>query len=190
MTSHSSFLSPLSSPARPAGGVALEGWLPVVGDVGPQQPLAGPSAPAVSEAEPEPVPPGSWCGPVRVLPPAAALLPGGHATLRPHLQPAQAGAQQEAAGQLQVDLQHGRAPRGWVTPTSRTHLSIDGDHLTVSERSSQLITESPTCLSAGDHVIIGSYDCRLSWFDLDLSTKPYRMLRWAVFPSLEVTGGH
>uniref|UniRef100_A0A667Y737 Ribosome biogenesis protein BOP1 n=1 Tax=Myripristis murdjan TaxID=586833 RepID=A0A667Y737_9TELE len=29
----------------------------------------------------------------------------------------------------------------------------------------------------GDHVICGSYDCRLSWFDLDLSTKPYRMLR-------------
>ncbi|XP_041823120.1 ribosome biogenesis protein bop1 isoform X2 [Melanotaenia boesemani] len=29
----------------------------------------------------------------------------------------------------------------------------------------------------GDHVISGSYDCRLSWFDLDLSTKPYKMLR-------------
>ncbi|XP_053719580.1 ribosome biogenesis protein bop1 [Synchiropus splendidus] len=29
----------------------------------------------------------------------------------------------------------------------------------------------------GDHVICGSYDCRLSWFDLDLSTTPYRMLR-------------
>ncbi|XP_050925666.1 ribosome biogenesis protein bop1 isoform X2 [Lates calcarifer] len=29
----------------------------------------------------------------------------------------------------------------------------------------------------GDHVICGSYDCRLSWFDLDLSTKPYKMLR-------------
>ncbi|XP_034016581.1 ribosome biogenesis protein bop1 isoform X2 [Thalassophryne amazonica] len=29
----------------------------------------------------------------------------------------------------------------------------------------------------GDHVICGSYDCRLAWFDLDLSTKPYRMLR-------------
>ncbi|KAJ4919778.1 hypothetical protein JOQ06_024648 [Pogonophryne albipinna] len=28
-----------------------------------------------------------------------------------------------------------------------------------------------------DHVICGSYDCRLSWFDLDLSTKPYKMLR-------------
>lgn len=29
----------------------------------------------------------------------------------------------------------------------------------------------------GDHVICGSYDCKLSWFDLDLSTKPYKMLR-------------
>ncbi|KAM9737364.1 ribosome biogenesis protein bop1 [Menidia menidia] len=29
----------------------------------------------------------------------------------------------------------------------------------------------------GDHVICGSYDCRLAWFDLDLSTKPYKMLR-------------
>lgn len=29
----------------------------------------------------------------------------------------------------------------------------------------------------GDHVICGSYDCRLSWFDLDLSTKPYKTLR-------------
>ncbi|XP_025076239.1 ribosome biogenesis protein bop1-like isoform X1 [Pomacea canaliculata] len=29
----------------------------------------------------------------------------------------------------------------------------------------------------GDNVIIGSYDCRLSWFDLDLSTKPYQTLR-------------
>lgn len=37
---------------------------------------------------------------------------------------------------------------------------------------------SPFCVSAGDHVICGSYDCRLSWFDLDLSTKPYKMLRY------------
>ncbi|XP_077446601.1 ribosome biogenesis protein bop1 [Stigmatopora argus] len=29
----------------------------------------------------------------------------------------------------------------------------------------------------GDNIICGSYDCRLSWFDLDLSTKPYKMLR-------------
>ncbi|XP_056008764.1 ribosome biogenesis protein bop1-A-like [Ostrea edulis] len=31
--------------------------------------------------------------------------------------------------------------------------------------------------SGGDNLIIGSYDCRLSWFDLDLSTKPYQTLR-------------
>ncbi|GAA6072523.1 ribosome biogenesis protein bop1, partial [Tachysurus ichikawai] len=28
-----------------------------------------------------------------------------------------------------------------------------------------------------DNVICGSYDCRLAWFDLDLSTKPYKVLR-------------
>ncbi|XP_071477793.1 ribosome biogenesis protein bop1-like [Diadema antillarum] len=30
---------------------------------------------------------------------------------------------------------------------------------------------------AGDNVLIGSYDCRVSWFDMDLSTKPYQTLR-------------
>ncbi|XP_054709959.1 ribosome biogenesis protein bop1-like [Uloborus diversus] len=29
----------------------------------------------------------------------------------------------------------------------------------------------------GDNLIIGSYDSRLSWFDLELSTKPYKTLR-------------
>ncbi|XP_032111968.1 ribosome biogenesis protein BOP1 isoform X3 [Sapajus apella] len=30
---------------------------------------------------------------------------------------------------------------------------------------------------AGDNVICGSYDSKLVWFDLDLSTKPYKVLR-------------
>ncbi|KAJ1965637.1 Ribosome biogenesis protein erb1 [Dipsacomyces acuminosporus] len=30
----------------------------------------------------------------------------------------------------------------------------------------------------GDNVIVGSYDKKLSWFDLDLSTKPYRSIRY------------
>lgn len=29
----------------------------------------------------------------------------------------------------------------------------------------------------GDNLVCGSYDSRLAWFDLDLSTKPYKMLR-------------
>ncbi|PIK54286.1 putative ribosome biogenesis protein bop1-B [Apostichopus japonicus] len=29
----------------------------------------------------------------------------------------------------------------------------------------------------GDNVIIGTYDCKLSWFDLDLSVSPYKTLR-------------
>ena len=31
---------------------------------------------------------------------------------------------------------------------------------------------------SGDNLILGSYDRRLCWFDLDLSTKPYRTLRY------------
>jgi len=30
----------------------------------------------------------------------------------------------------------------------------------------------------GDNLIIGSYDKRLCWFDLDLSVKPYKTLRY------------
>jgi ribosome biogenesis protein ERB1 len=29
----------------------------------------------------------------------------------------------------------------------------------------------------GDNLIVGSYDKKLCWFDLDLSTKPYKTLR-------------
>jgi len=31
---------------------------------------------------------------------------------------------------------------------------------------------------SGDHVICGSYDCVVNWFDLDLSTTPYKALRY------------
>merc|ERR1711916_294305 len=31
---------------------------------------------------------------------------------------------------------------------------------------------------AGDNLIIGSYDKRLCWFDMDLSIKPYKILRY------------
>jgi ribosome biogenesis protein ERB1 len=30
----------------------------------------------------------------------------------------------------------------------------------------------------GDNLIIGSYDKRLCWFDMDLSSKPYKTLRY------------
>lgn len=46
--------------------------------------------------------------------------------------------------------------------------------------SSQLrVAERPWHLSslAGDNLICGSYDSKLAWFDLDLSTKPYKVLR-------------
>ncbi|KAA6423515.1 MAG: ribosome biogenesis BOP1 protein [Trebouxia sp. A1-2] len=39
-------------------------------------------------------------------------------------------------------------------------------------------TTSMAIHPGGDHVIVGSEDKRLAWYDLDLSTKPYRALRY------------
>ncbi|XP_061197281.1 ribosome biogenesis protein bop1-A-like [Saccostrea echinata] len=55
-------------------------------------------------------------------------------------------------------------------------------NLLKQELSKKLMTNckwvsSMTVHSGGDNVIVGSYDCRLSWFDLDLSMKPYQTLR-------------
>ncbi|XP_033753788.1 ribosome biogenesis protein bop1-like [Pecten maximus] len=55
-------------------------------------------------------------------------------------------------------------------------------NLLKQELSKKLMTNSKWVSSmavhtGGDNLIIGSYDCRLSWFDLDLSTKPYQTLR-------------
>jgi ribosome biogenesis protein ERB1 len=30
----------------------------------------------------------------------------------------------------------------------------------------------------GDHVVLGSFDCRVAWFDLDLGSKPFRVLKY------------
>ena len=42
---------------------------------------------------------------------------------------------------------------------------------------------------SGDHLIVGGYDRKLCWFDLELSEKPYRVLRYLsdVFAILEPT---
>jgi WD40 repeat protein len=39
---------------------------------------------------------------------------------------------------------------------------------------------------SGDHLIVGGYDRKLCWFDLELSEKPYKILRYAmhVLPGL------
>uniref|UniRef100_A0A7S2XEU6 Uncharacterized protein n=1 Tax=Lotharella oceanica TaxID=641309 RepID=A0A7S2XEU6_9EUKA len=31
---------------------------------------------------------------------------------------------------------------------------------------------------AGDNLIVGSYDCRVCWYDMDLSTRPYKTLKY------------
>ncbi|XP_045192992.2 ribosome biogenesis protein bop1-like [Mercenaria mercenaria] len=55
-------------------------------------------------------------------------------------------------------------------------------NLLKQEMSKKLVTNckwvsSMAVHADGDNVIIGGYDSRLSWFDLDLSTKPYQTLK-------------
>lgn len=38
--------------------------------------------------------------------------------------------------------------------------------------------------SSGDHLIVGGYDRKLCWFDLELSSKPYKVLR--LVPSSQI----
>lgn len=42
----------------------------------------------------------------------------------------------------------------------------------------QFVNNFLTIDFSGDNIIVGSYDLRLSWFDLDLSNKPYKTLRY------------
>mmetsp|Transcript_116597 Transcript_116597/g.293275 ORF Transcript_116597/g.293275 Transcript_116597/m.293275 type:complete len:150 (+) Transcript_116597:1-450(+) len=37
---------------------------------------------------------------------------------------------------------------------------------------------SITVHNSGDHVVVGSYDRRLVWFDLDFGSKPYKTLQY------------
>lgn len=37
---------------------------------------------------------------------------------------------------------------------------------------------------SGDHLIVGGYDRKLTWFDMDLSDKPYKVLKYVFLPML------
>lgn len=52
---------------------------------------------------------------------------------------------------------------------------------------------------SGDHLIVGGYDRKLCWFDLELSDKPYKVMRYVALaigvlphkrsPSIDITQG-
>ncbi|XP_070604567.1 ribosome biogenesis protein BOP1 [Erythrolamprus reginae] len=81
-------------------------------------------------------------------------------------------------GQVQRVLFHPLRPFFFVA----TQRFVRIYHLLKQELTKKLLTNCKWVSSmavhpGGDHLICGSYDSRLAWFDLDLSTKPYRVLR-------------
>ncbi|XP_026582178.1 ribosome biogenesis protein BOP1-like, partial [Pseudonaja textilis] len=83
-----------------------------------------------------------------------------------------------STGQVQRVLFHPRRPFFFVA----TQRFVRIYHLLKQELTKKLLTNCKWVSSmavhpGGDNLICGSYDSRLVWFDLDLSPKPYRVLR-------------
>lgn len=84
----------------------------------------------------------------------------------------------KAKGQIQCVCFHPSKPFFFVA----TQRYVRVYNLQKQELSKKLISgvkwiSSMDIHPQGDNIIIGSYDKRLCWFDLDLSTKPYKILR-------------
>ena len=62
---------------------------------------------------------------------------------------------------------------------SITHYSLTPPQLIRKLRPGVKFISSLDIHPLGDHLIVGSYDKRVAWFDLDLSDRPYKTLRFA-----------
>ena len=85
----------------------------------------------------------------------------------------------KSKGLVQCILFHPIRPFLFVA--TQTHVRIY--NLTKQELSKKLITGAKWISSLaihpqGDNVIVGTFDKRVQWFDLDLSTSPYQVLRY------------
>jgi ribosome biogenesis protein ERB1 len=59
-----------------------------------------------------------------------------------------------------------------------THYSLAPPQLIRKLRSGVKYISSLDIHPLGDHLLIGSYDKRVAWFDLDLGDRPYKTLRY------------
>jgi ribosome biogenesis protein ERB1 len=99
-------------------------------------------------------------------------------------------------GKVQMVLFHPMKPHFFVAVSSTSiHVVI---HLTFSRQTQQYVrvynlseqkllktltpgikwVSSMDVHPSGDHLIVGGYDRKLCWFDLELSDKPYKILRY------------
>uniref|UniRef100_A0A7S0RRE2 Ribosome biogenesis protein BOP1 homolog n=1 Tax=Chlamydomonas leiostraca TaxID=1034604 RepID=A0A7S0RRE2_9CHLO len=82
----------------------------------------------------------------------------------------------------------GRVTRVLFHPTKPFFFVAAGNHVRVYNLAKQALAKKlmggsgqASCLAvhpSGDHVLVGSDDKRLAWYDLDLSDKPYKALRY------------
>lgn len=82
-------------------------------------------------------------------------------------------------GEVQCVSFHPNKP--YIFISTKTHIRIY--HLQQQQMIKKLVCgakwiSSMSIHPSGDHVIIGSYDKRVCWFDLDLSSTPYKTLKY------------
>ena len=85
----------------------------------------------------------------------------------------------------------GRVQRVAFHPTKPFFFVATQNHVRIYNLAKQALSKkllggsgTITCMAvhpSGDHVIVGSEDKRLAWFDLDLSDKPYKALRYHTY---------
>mmetsp|Transcript_31118 Transcript_31118/g.69148 ORF Transcript_31118/g.69148 Transcript_31118/m.69148 type:complete len:730 (-) Transcript_31118:537-2726(-) len=85
----------------------------------------------------------------------------------------------------------GRVQRVAFHPTKPFFFVATQNHVRIYNLAKQALSKkliggsgTITCLAvhpSGDHVIVGSEDKRLAWYDLDLSDKPYKALRYHTY---------
>jgi ribosome biogenesis protein ERB1 len=85
----------------------------------------------------------------------------------------------KAPGLVQAISFHPQRP--FVFVVTQQHVRIF--HLVEQTQVKKLLTGCKwlSCIDvhpSGDHILLGSYDRRVTWFDLDLSSKPFKTLKF------------
>ncbi len=94
----------------------------------------------------------------------------------------------KAASQLPFAKSKGHIQKACFHPTQPLFLVATQHHVKIynlaEQRLVKTLSSSSKWISSiavhpqGDHVVIGGYDRRVCWFDLDLSSSPYKTLRY------------
>lgn len=94
----------------------------------------------------------------------------------------------KAKGDVQAAMFHPLKPYFFVASQRQVKVyNLAQQTLTKKLMSTVKFISSMDIHPAGDNVIVGSYDCKVCWFDMDLSVKPYKTLSYVIMSPSPLT---